>query len=272
MISPSMSRRPGPRYRRGRSRDEDAQQYSLRRILLIWLGATLPMGLLAWVVWPLLRGQTPLHPGLLFWMLMTVGMIWQCLFALLLLRAELGTLRWSVLAPRIWAQHPRDPHTGDGRPRLWWMLVPIAAVFAALTAASELLTPALDALGLRAPAGTEIRELADPRFIGQWWILALAVVSFAFNYVLGEELLFRGVLLPRMRGVFGRGDWLANGVLFTLYHVHKPWAMPLILLTSLPFSWAARRYRTVWFAIILHGIEGIIVLFLVTAVISGLAF
>ena len=35
-----------------------------------------------------------------------------------------------------------------------------------------------------------------------------------FNTVLGEELLFRGLLLPRMNGVFGRRDWLANGVLF----------------------------------------------------------
>jgi membrane protease YdiL (CAAX protease family) len=35
-----------------------------------------------------------------------------------------------------------------------------------------------------------------------------------FNTVLGEELLFRGLLLPRMNGVFGERDWLANGVLF----------------------------------------------------------
>ncbi|MBN1306015.1 MAG: hypothetical protein JXA13_16380 [Anaerolineales bacterium] len=33
------------------------------------------------------------------------------------------------------------------------------------------------------------------------------------NTVLGEELLFRGLLLPRMQGVFGKWDWLANGLL-----------------------------------------------------------
>lgn len=54
------------------------------------------------------------------------------------------------------------------------------------------------------------------------------------------------MLLPRMQGVFGRWDWLANGILFALYHLHRFWAVPPILLTSLPFSWAARRYRTVW--------------------------
>jgi hypothetical protein len=30
----------------------EAQQYSLARILGIWVAATAPMGLLAWVVWP----------------------------------------------------------------------------------------------------------------------------------------------------------------------------------------------------------------------------
>jgi membrane protease YdiL (CAAX protease family) len=46
-----------------------------------------------------------------------------------------------------------------------------------------------------------------------------------FNTVLGEELLFRGLLLPRMQGAFGRGDWVANGVLFAVYHLHVPWVI-----------------------------------------------
>ena len=36
-----------------------------------------------------------------------------------------------------------------------------------------------------------------------WGLFALIVVLFLFNTVLGEELLFRGLLLPRMRGAFG---------------------------------------------------------------------
>ena len=48
--------------------------------------------------------------------------------------------------------------------------------------------------------------------------------------ILGEELLFRGYLLPRMNGAFGRGDWVVNGLLFTVYHLHVPWAMPATLL------------------------------------------
>ena len=54
----------------------------------------------------------------------------------------------------------------------------------------------------------------------------LILVMFLFNTVLGEELLFRGYLLPRMNGAFGRGDWVANGLLFAGYHLHVPWVMP----------------------------------------------
>jgi hypothetical protein len=48
------------------------------------------------------------------------------------------------------------------------------------------------------------------------------VVQLVFNSVLGEDLLFRGILLPRMRGVFGRGDFVANGVLFCVLPPSHP--------------------------------------------------
>jgi hypothetical protein len=32
-----------------------------------------------------------------------------------------------------------------------------------------------------------------------------------------------------MAGVFGRWDWVANSVLFGLYHVHKIWAWPSMI-------------------------------------------
>lgn len=64
-----------------------------------------------------------------------------------------------------------------------------------------------------------------PELVGAWWLLPIAIVLCLFNYLLGEELLFRGILLPRMRGVFGWWDWAANAVLFALYHLHKPTQM-----------------------------------------------
>ncbi len=94
-------------------------------------------------------------------------------------------------------------------------------------------------------------------------------MSFLFNYFLGEEFLFRGVLLTKMQGVFGKYDWVANAFLFGLYHLHKPWAIPGIIVSSLAITGPARRFRSNWMAIVVHGVELIPVLVMVLAVILG---
>jgi membrane protease YdiL (CAAX protease family) len=78
-----------------------------------------------------------------------------------------------------------------------------------------------------------------------------------FNTVLGEELLFRGLLLPRMNGAFGRADWLVNGVLFATYHLHMPWAIPRILADTLVLAYPTKRYRSAWIGIAVHSAQTI---------------
>ncbi|MCY7399727.1 MAG: CPBP family intramembrane metalloprotease [Nocardioides sp.] len=240
----------------------ESAQYSLLTILAIWSSVAVPMGLLAFVAAPVLIAQSTMNPGLVYWMLMVVGMIWQFIVSLTVLRLELKTLRWSVLRTRLWVNRPRHPKTGQPGRAVWLWIVP-ALVANALGG--------LLALGLDVAWLNRLREVMDPRLIepvyttfaalddpslqGQWWILGLAMTSALFNYLLGEELLFRGVLLPRMAGVFGRWDWVANTVLFGLYHVHKIWYWPSLILGSLGFAWATKRFRSIWMAVIMHGLE-----------------
>jgi uncharacterized protein len=81
---------------------------------------------------------------------------------------------------------------------------------------------------------------------------------FVFNTVLGEELLFRGLLLPRMKGAFGRRDWLANGVLFAAYHVHVPWGIPAALVVdTFAIAYPARRYQSAWIGIAVHSAQSV---------------
>ena len=95
-------------------------------------------------------------------------------------------------------------------------------------------------------------------------IVALAV----FNTVLGEELLFRGLLLPRMRAVFGKGDWVVNGVLFTLYHLHMPWVMPTTFVDGIFLdAYATRRFQSAWMGIILHSVQSVFVVAVVLALV-----
>jgi len=79
-----------------------------------------------------------------------------------------------------------------------------------------------------------------------------------FNTVLGEELLFRGLLLPRMQGAFGRWDWAANGVLFALYHLHVPWVIPQTLIVdTFAVAYASRRYRSALLGVAAHSAQSL---------------
>jgi membrane protease YdiL (CAAX protease family) len=248
----------------------DTNQYSLTKILAIWASVTVPMGMLAWVVGPAIIPHTSLHPGLVHWMLMVVGMMWQFVVSLAVLRRELGGLHWHTLKKRIWLNLPRSPRTGKPRKVLFlWALPAFAANGLGAYLATRLDTAWTNWLpGLDEPSYANAQALADPQFQGQWWILGLALTSMIFNYILGEELLFRGVLLPRMAGVFGRWDWVANTVLFGLYHVHKIWAWPSMIASSFGIAWATRRFRSFWMGVIVHGLEGFFIV-LIVAVLAG---
>ena len=253
---------------------QEIRQYSLWQILGIWALVTAPMALLFWVAAPVAIPLSPLHPGITVWLLIFVGMIWQFVVSLALVYRELGTLRWSAIRRRTWLQTPQDPKTGRPDARLYLWVLP-ALLFNAI--AGILLAGYLDAPmawlfpALHQPAYMDQSKLVSPEFRGQWWLLGVVLTSHLFNYFLGEEFLWHGVLLPKMRGVFGKYGWLANAVLFGFYHVHKLWMLPSIVVTNMACSWPASRFRSNWMAIIVHAVEGLPALLITLAVILGLA-
>ena len=105
---------------------------------------------------------------------------------------------------------------------------------------------------------------------GAWQVVALFVVLGIFNTILGEELLFRGVLLPRMNGVFGRRDWVANGVLFGLYHLHQPWTIISSIIDGTFFlALPSRRFRTAWMGIAVHSSQSVFFLVVALGLVLG---
>lgn len=254
-------------------------QYSLRKILLIWAAAALPMGLLGWVVAPALA-HDPQNPGFERQAVLTIGLVWQFVLVMLLLYQEAGNLRWSTIRQRLWLQTPRSPRTGKLRGRLWWWLIP----FVLLTAFFDLqLKGIVDHVWVTVfPFLTEPRAfdlgsaLATPatkaQLAGAWDVWGLFVVSALFNTFIGEELLFRGLLLPRMAGVFGKQDWVMNGLLFGLYHLHQPWgilssAIDGIVCYALP----SRSFRSAWFGIIAHSGQSVFLSLLILGLVLRLA-
>lgn len=257
-------------------------QYTLARILGTWAAAAVPMAILGWVVAPALAGGPATSRQAFTTRLaaLTIGLIWQFVLALIIVYREEGDLGWASIRRRLWLSAPSDPQTGQPRRRLWLWLVPLLI----LTAAWEMgLREPLDALWVRLlpffaePPGFGGRELlasreAQAQLVGDWGFFALFAVSAVFNTFLGEELVLRGVLLPKMRGAFGRWDWLANGVLFGLYHLHQPWGIPgNIVSAAFLESYPARRYRSVWLSIAVHSGQSVFFLFLLLGLVLGLA-
>jgi membrane protease YdiL (CAAX protease family) len=74
-----------------------------------------------------------------------------------------------------------------------------------------------------------------------------------------------------MEGAFGRWDWVANGVLFGLYHLHQPWSIPGSCISGMLYAFPARRFRSTWMAVILHSGQSIFFIFLILGLVLGLA-
>ena len=85
------------------------------------------------------------------------------------------------------------------------------------------------------------------------FVLLYFVVGLVFN-IFGEELYYRGFLMPKMRGVFGSWDWVANGILFTLKHVYQRWLFPGILVGGLGFAFAFGPLGSLPLAMVFHWI------------------
>lgn len=258
-------------------------QYSLAKILVIWALAAVPMAILSWIVFPALSPDyrsDPLGAGVTRFVLLTLGLIWLFVLSMIIIRQEEGNLRWATVKRRLWLNTPRDPKTGEPRRRLWLWLVPlmIASVVWDLG-----FVPYIDGLwvsvfpflaeppGYSLGAALQSQEILD-RLVGAWWFFGLFVVNAVFNVLLGEEFLFRGVLLPKMEGVFGRWSWVANGVLFGLYHVHLPWGiLQNVISGALLYAFPSWRFRSTWMGIVVHSLQSFYFGFLFLGIVLGLA-
>lgn len=251
-------------------------QYSLTKILTIWAIVAVPMPILGFAIAPTFAEIGTTEHVFVFWYLMIAGMIWQFVVSMVVLGQE-GSLRsWEAFRKRIWLQAPRDLKTKAARWRLLWWLIPAFLFYAAIE-----LSPVGPFLGklilypfpfVASLPEMDLQVLVDPQFVGQWWILGVTVISCIFNYALGEELLFRGVLLPKMRGAFGKWDGVANAVLFAFYHMHVPTRILFTVVGGLAWALPSRHFRSIWFALILHGLEGVFMLAMVFMLVSGMMF
>ena len=249
-------------------------QFSIKEVLLIWGCSALPMPILAFWVPAQLTELWNIPLLISYWLALISGLIWQFILSVLILKKE----GWAIFSRETWKhrlkfQVAKNPKSGKSNPWLFLWVVPFIGLNALIS--SDIGFPNLDSFVspyLPELPQYDLSGLASPEYEGAWWVLGLYLITFAFNYILGEELIYRGILLPKMKGVFGKWDWAANGILFGLYHLHKPQIIfSTALLFGFVFAYPSSRFQSSWMAVIIHGLEGFLGATIVFAVILGLA-
>lgn len=93
----------------------------------------------------------------------------------------------------------------------------------------------------------------EPLSEGRYWLLAVWLPYWILN-ILGEEFLWRGVMLPRQEVVLGKYTWILHGFGWGIFHIAFGWQL-LITLLPLIFiqSYVVQKTKNSWTGVIMHG-------------------
>jgi membrane protease YdiL (CAAX protease family) len=241
----------------------------LRLIAVLWVGATLPVLLVARVLVPWLSPHFDLAPVQLLWLLMPLAVAAQLALVTWAVRRDMGVLTRESVKQRLRLELPQGRAGRPSAGRLWWIL-PWAIGHLLITAFTLILPLAgMILLILRVPVAQSLFlepliwlrpvnffDHASAAFAAQWWWVAWILVIWAAS-VCAEEFLFRGVLLPVMKENFGRAHGFMNGLLFGLYSIPNPWALPFRLLSTVALVRPARKLGSTVPALAIRGVEGL---------------
>jgi membrane protease YdiL (CAAX protease family) len=243
------------------SRDEGGiPQYGLLMILFMFAWPTAWYMLLIYVLAQPFVPEGGIVPTWLFLTIIALGTGAEGVVGLLLLRREGHRLTLDALRDRIRWQWPKGW-------KAWAIALLVLIVTMGLSMAIGPLNVALAGVpGFVPPAwwppvSNPLVEITGPADLfpdvnleGNFgFVLVFFVIGLVFN-IFGEEIYYRGYLLPRMRGVFGRWDWVANGIGFTLKHLYQRWLYPGILVAGLAIGFAFGPLGSLPLAMVFHWI------------------
>ena len=112
------------------------------------------------------------------------------------------------------------------------------------------------------PAFMSPETLSDPMTVyneatgglrGNWLpFIGMAVLLF-FN-IAGEELWWRGVVLPRQELAFGKSTWVIHGIMWAFFHIFKWWDVLNLLPITLSIAFVSNRLKNTTTGIFIHGV------------------
>jgi membrane protease YdiL (CAAX protease family) len=93
----------------------------------------------------------------------------------------------------------------------------------------------------------------EPLNEGRYWLLFVWFPYWILN-ILGEEFLWRGVMLPRQEITFGKYAWLIHGFGWGLIHIAFGWQLLITLIPILFIqSYIVQKTKNSWNGVIIHG-------------------
>lgn len=198
------------------------------------------------VLIPALSQATGLEPVVFWFLVGGLGVFAPLLFVgLLLLRQE-----HALGDPRLWSRRLRFRRMNGGD---WLWAIGALCAIGALSAGIQRVLMAVQGDVLMHPPFMAFEPLSS----GRYWIL-LAWLPFWILNIMGEEFLWRGVVLPRQEVALGRQAWLANACGWLVFHLAFGWQLLLVLLPILLIlPYVAERRQNNWVAVSIHaGLNG----------------
>jgi len=108
---------------------------------------------------------------------------------------------------------------------------------------------------------------------GAWWLLVWGVGCLIILNIFGEELWWRGYILPRQELANGRWAWVVNGVLWAAFHIFYHTTL-FSFASYIPgccaLAYVAQRTRSTWPGVIGHTIANSMFLVAMVRGITGM--
>ena len=188
-------------------------------------------------------------PDILCWFVAGGG-VFLCLFvaATVAYRLEGGTFRWQAFAERFRFRRL------DRSDALWslGLLLGCGVLSGGLVGIWEFAARWWESV----PAPRLSPEFIHmtPLAPGTYWILLAWLPLFFFN-IAGEELWWRGYMLPRQERQHGSSAWLAHGLGLALFHLPLGVDLSVVLLPFLfALPYVVQRQKNLWTGFLLHGL------------------
>jgi hypothetical protein len=164
--------------------------------------------------------------GWLLLFIQILGYSFEFLLALRIFRKEGYRLHLRALKERIHWRWPRGWKTWGIILGLFVVGFGISQLLQPLSTAIASVLPPPDWFPASQHPFKEVRSVQDayPGVVlkGNYFFLLLALFSGTINIV-GEDLYYRGALIPKLNGLFGKWAWLAGGMIWPLKHLYVWW-------------------------------------------------